>query len=307
MVQRLDAVGTGLWQTGGVALCTSTGNQSSPRTVSDGKGGAIVAWQDKRGGSPDIHAQLISATGCIIWKENGVVVCNAPCDQLSPRIAPDGAGGAFLPWEDIRSGDSDIYIQRITGEGKPAEPPVSKHSATLGKNGVTVKWTVSSDAELLRYSVWQSVGTREDYRTIMVSIEQKGNSFSFTDEIFLTGIAYTYRIEYRSGNRSYLLFTTEPVYIPPEKHPQVQSHPNPFNPSTTISYELPARGHVRLDIYDAAGRRIVRLVGAVQDEGVHRIVWDGRDSNGSQVASGIYFSRLIAGGSTVTRKMVLFR
>ena len=307
MAQRLDATGSELWQVGGVALCTLPGDQTLPYAAVDGSGGAIVAWQDERGDSPDIHAQRISATGGIVWKENGVVVCNAPGDQLSPSIAPDGVGGAFMPWEDMRSGESDIYIQRITGNGKPAEPPVSSHSATLGKNGVTVKWTVSSDAELLRFSVWRAVGTSENYRTIIVSIEQKGNSFSFTDEILLTGIAYTYRIEYRSGNRSYLLFTTEPVHIPPEKHPQVQSHPNPFNPSTTISYELPARGHVRLDIYDAAGRRIVRLVCAVQDEGLHRIVWDGRDSNGSQVASGIYFSRLAAGGSTVTRKMVLVR
>lgn len=307
MAQRIDASGTELWQAGGIPLCTLPGDQTIPYAAVDGAGGAIVAWQDERGDNPDIHAQRISSTGGIVWKENGVVVCNAPGDQLSPRIAPDGAGGAFMPWEDMRSGESDIYIQRITGNGKPAEPPASNHSATLGKNGVTVKWTVSSDADLLRYSVWRSVGTRENYRTIMVSIEQKGSSFSFTDEIFLTGIAYTYRIEYRSGNRSYLLFTTEPVHIPPEKHPQVQSHPNPFNPSTTISYELPARDHVRLDIYDVAGRRIVRLIDAFQEEGLHRIVWDGRDSNGSQVASGIYFSRLTAGGSTVTRKMVLVR
>ncbi len=307
MAQRIDASGTELWQAGGIPLCTLPGDQTIPYAAFDGVGGAIVAWQNERGDNSDIHAQRISATGGVVWKENGVVVCNAPCDQLSPRIAPDGVGGAFMPWEDMRSGESDIYIQRITGNGKPAEPPVSIHSATLGKNGVTVKWTVSSDAELLRYSVWRSEGTRENYRTIMVSIERKGNSFSFTDEAFLAGIAYTYRIEYRSGNRSYLLFTTEPVCVPAEKHPKVQSHPNPFNPSTTISYELPARGHVRLDIYDAAGRRIVRLVGAVQDEGLHRIVWDGRDSNGSQVASGIYFSRLTAGGSSVTRKMVLVR
>ena len=307
MAQRLDATGTELWHAGGIPLCTSPGDQTIPYTAVDGAGGAIVTWQDERGESPDIHAQRISASGGIIWDENGVVVCNAPGEQLSPKIAPDGVGGAFMPWEDIRSGETDIYVQRLTGSGRPAEPPISNYSATLGDDGITVKWTVSSDAELLRYSIWRAEGSSEDYQTIMVSIEQRNNSFSFTDETFRNGIAYTYRIEYRSGNRSYLLFTTKPVHVPPEKHPQVQSHPNPFNPSTTISYELPARSHVRLDIYDAAGRRIARLVDAVHEEGQYRIVWNGRDSNGLQVASGIYFSRLSARGSTVTTKMVLVR
>ncbi len=307
MAQRIDASGAGLWQTGGVPLCTSPGNQTIPYAAVDGAAGAIVAWQDERGDGPDIHAQRISASGGIAWIENGVAVCNAPGEQLSPRITPDGVGGAIIPWEDVRSGEIDIYAQRITGSGRPAELPVSNYSATLGRDGITVKWTVSSDAELLRFSVWRSEGAGDDYHRIMASIEQRGDSFSFTDEAFIAGITYTYMIEYRSGNRSYILFTTEPVHVPAEKHPQVQSHPNPFNPSTTISFELPARGHVTLDIYDAAGRRIVGLVDAVQDEGLHRIVWDGRDSSGSQVASGIYFSRLTAGGSTVTRKMVLVR
>jgi hypothetical protein len=308
MAQRIDASGTELWQAGGVPLCTSPGDQTIPYAAVDRAGGAIVTWQDESGDSPDIRAQRISASGGIVWEENGVVVCNAPGAQLSPRIAPDGVGGAFMSWEDLRSGETDIYAQRITGSGRPAEPPVAIYSATLGKNGITVKWTVSSDVELLRFYVGRSAGPGENYRMILVSIEQKGNSFSFTDETFSSGIVYTYRIGYRSGSRSYILFTTEPVSVPAEKHPQAQSHhPNPFNPSTTISYELSARSRVRLDIFDAAGRRIKRLVDAVQDEGIHRIIWNGRDSNGSQVASGIYFSRLTTDGSTVTRKMVLVR
>jgi hypothetical protein len=307
MAQRIDASGTATWQAGGVPLCTSPGDQTVPYTAIDGADGAIVAWQDERGDSPDIHAQRISAEGQIVWEENGVTVCNAPGNQLSPRIAPDGVGGAFMPWEDARAGETDIYVQRITRSGRPAEPPLSDYSATIDRDGITIKWTVSSDADLFRYAVWRSEGASESYHRIMVSIEQRGNSFSFTDQSFNAGSAYTYRIEYRSGTLSYTLFTTEAVQVPAEKHPRVQSHPNPFNPSTTISYELRSRGHVTLAIFDAAGRRIVQLVDAVQDEGPHRVLWDGRDSRGSQVASGIYFSRLEADGTTVTGKMVLAR
>jgi hypothetical protein len=307
MAQRLDASGSEIWQAGGVALCASTGNQSSPFAVADGEGGAIVSWQDDRGSDSDIHAQRISASGSALWIQDGAVVCNAPGDQLAPKIAPDGAGGAFIPWEDRRSGESDIYIQRINAMGSPIQTPVAEYSAFLDNGGITVKWTISEEGEMLRYSVWRSEGRQGIYKSKLVSTVQKGRSFAFTDDTCIPGLTYTYRIEYRSGNRSYSLFTTEPIHIPAEKRPHVQSHPNPFNPSTTISYELPARGRVNLDIYDAAGRRIVRLVDAVQDEGLHRVVWDGRDSNGSEVASGIYFSRLVTVSETVTQKMVLIR
>ena len=76
---------------------------------------------------------------------------------------------------------------------------------------------------------------------------------------------------------------------------------------STVLLDIGMEPHVTLAIYDAAGRRIVQLVDAVQEEGLHRITWDGRDSRGAQVASGIYFSRLVADGTTVTGKMVLAR
>jgi hypothetical protein len=81
--------------------------------------------------------------------------------------------------------------------------------------------------------------------------------------------------------------------------------PNPFNPSTSIAFELAATGPVVLDVVDVSGRRVTTLVDGVRDAGLHRVRWDGRDAAGRAVASGTYLLRLRADGTTITRKATL--
>lgn len=86
-----------------------------------------------------------------------------------------------------------------------------------------------------------------------------------------------------------------------------QNSPNPFNPSTTISYELPARAPVSLKIYDITGRLVRTLVQEEQPANRNTVSWDATDNSGRNVASGIYFYRLRAGDLVQTRRMVLLR
>ncbi len=81
--------------------------------------------------------------------------------------------------------------------------------------------------------------------------------------------------------------------------------PNPFNPETTIRYRLSATGQVELAIYDLTGRRVRTLVAGLQAAGAHTVSWDGRDSQGRRMPSGVYFVRLIAGKQVQVRRMVL--
>jgi len=86
-----------------------------------------------------------------------------------------------------------------------------------------------------------------------------------------------------------------------------QNIPNPFNPSTTISFIVPQRSSVGLEVFDVQGKRIHTLVNQVLDEGVHSSSWDGVDDNGVSVASGVYYYRLTVAGRKETRKMVLLK
>jgi hypothetical protein len=116
--QRVNASGAVQWTTDGVALCTVTGNQQSPQITSDGAGGAIVTWYDFRSGSRyDIYAQRVNASGSVQWTANGVALCTATGWQYNPMIVSDGAGGAIVTWQDYRSGNNDIYAQRVNASG----------------------------------------------------------------------------------------------------------------------------------------------------------------------------------------------
>jgi|GEM_PF-1433347 len=105
------------WTENGVAICTAAYSQESLRLVSDGSGGAIITWQDNRSGNWDIYAQRIDSSGAVQWTDNGVAICTAAYSQESPRLVSDGSGGTIITWQDTRSGNWDIYAQRIDSSG----------------------------------------------------------------------------------------------------------------------------------------------------------------------------------------------
>ncbi|MGD8395589.1 MAG: FlgD immunoglobulin-like domain containing protein [Candidatus Eiseniibacteriota bacterium] len=86
-----------------------------------------------------------------------------------------------------------------------------------------------------------------------------------------------------------------------------QNRPNPFNPSTSIAFELAAAGPTRLEIFDIAGRQVRALVDGQLPAGAHRVTWDGTDQGGRRVASGVYVYRLETAGTTVARRMIVLK
>ena len=85
----------------------------------------------------------------------------------------------------------------------------------------------------------------------------------------------------------------------------VQNHPNPFNPTTTIAFELPSDARVRLDVFDPAGRHVKSLANTEYSAGQHELQWSGRDDAGQSVASGVYIYRLQSGDTVLSQRMVL--
>jgi len=87
----------------------------------------------------------------------------------------------------------------------------------------------------------------------------------------------------------------------------LQNHPNPFTPSTTIEYELPAQADVRVRVFDVRGALVKELLHEAQGGGRHRVVWDGTDANLMPVASGMYVNAVECGGQTRIQRMILVR
>ena len=86
-----------------------------------------------------------------------------------------------------------------------------------------------------------------------------------------------------------------------------QNHPNPFNPTTTISFAVPKAGELSLKVYNLRGQLVATLHDEAIAAGRHQIVWDGKDRQGEQVASGVYVYRLEADGFVATKKLTLMK
>lgn len=117
--QRIDGDGYRLWTNDGVLVSGANGDQVDPSLVSDGAGGAFIAWTDFRSGATsDVYAQHVSDAGVPMLAPNGIVVAAAALDQDTPVLATDGANGAFLVWNDFRNGaNSDLYMAHLTAGG----------------------------------------------------------------------------------------------------------------------------------------------------------------------------------------------
>ena len=103
-----------------------------------------------------------------------------------------------------------------------------------------------------------------------------------------------------------LFYDPDRVVIPTDFFLE-QNFPNPFNPSTTIRYEVPNRTPVSIRVYNLLGQQIRTLYEGIKDAGRYEVRWDGRDMSGKPVASGLYLYRLEAGSFVRTKKMLLIK
>jgi len=103
------------------------------------------------------------------------------------------------------------------------------------------------------------------------------------------------------------LGTSIAVPVPEAGRFTVQNHPNPFNPATRISYELPRRGHLILKVFSLRGELVKVLLDEFRPAGPGQVIWDGTDASGREVASGIYFCEVQAAGQTRIQKMALVK
>jgi hypothetical protein len=121
--QRVDSGGNFVWQSQGVPVCSLSGSNSTyPAMIPDGKGGAIVAWEDDRGGLgyTRVFTQRLDSLGNRIWGENGTLVCNQMSGYVD--LCTDGHGGAIIAYVDGRNipvTSDDIYAQRMDSAGNP--------------------------------------------------------------------------------------------------------------------------------------------------------------------------------------------
>jgi hypothetical protein len=277
-VQRINSSGAVQWGACGVAVCTNANEaRVSPALVSDGAGGAIVAWRDNRGGttSPDIYAQRLDSSGASLWTACGVALCTAVGLQVDPTIVADGAGGAIVTWLDSRTGNDDIYAQRTDAAGM-------------------VQWNGNGVALCADAGRQFSPRITSNEAGAAIVAWQDERSGQFTDDI------YAQRV-HASG-------TTDVGDTPTITALTVsQNHPNPFRGTTDLRIRLAADSEISIEMFDVTGRRVRTQSFAQQEAGWRTISFDGRSDSGRPLSSGVYLYRVTANGTTLTNKMVISR
>ena len=160
--QRVNASGIAQWSDNGTAICTAADDQYSLRLISDGAGGAIIAWADYRSTTDDdIYAQRVDSNGNTLWTDNGTVISNVANDQWRLQLISDGAGGVIIVWEDWRLHPSDpsygdLYAQRVNSSG----------GTLWSDNGTVISNAANNqgDAELISDGAGGAIIVYEDER-----------------------------------------------------------------------------------------------------------------------------------------------
>lgn len=183
---------------------------------------------------------------------------------------------------------------------------LTSFTASIDRNASTLNWSTVSEENNSGFDIerksgtgsWSKIGFVEGHGTVNTP-----SSYIYTDRNLVSG-KYNYRLKQIdfNGNYKYYELSNEVIIGTPTKYALSQNFPNPFNPSTTISYEIPASNFVSLKIYDMMGKEVANLVNATQEAGFYTVKFDA-----SKLASGVYFYKLQANDFTATKKLMLMK
>ena len=186
---------------------------------------------------------------------------------------------------------------------------LTSFNATWIENRVELSWITASELNNYGFEIQQKFGDKDSWEKIGF-IEGHGtttqmNYYSFNDSP-KSGGKHSYRLKQIDLNGKFKYSSTREVNVP-TKFALYQNKPNPFNPETTIGFELSINTQVTLEIYNMLGQKIVTLINERRPAGFQQIIWNGKDDFGHSVGSGVYFYRIKAGNFEATRKLVLLR
>ena len=170
--QRVDSNGNPVWKENGIPICMHDASQSTPAIVSDLNGGAIIVWGDTRNGSQDSYAQHINAEGDKLWEQDGVSICVEPNLQDDFTAISDGKGGVIIVWEDWRSGNQDIYAQKLSADGTVAWE--QNGIAVFKGDGDQYDPAIIRDGDGGAFIVWWDIST-PDWNIFAQRIDSKGD------------------------------------------------------------------------------------------------------------------------------------
>ena len=239
---------------------------------------------------------IVINTGASIVVPSGADICAETHGKITGNISGEGT----------QCGNSELPVE------------LTSFTANVRENIVMLEWLTATEVNNYGFEIEKQTGSKQSVLgnwEMIGFIEGHGNSnspkqYSFTDKNLIGGSLFKYRLKQIDNDGSYEYSDEIEVEIIPTEFALYQNYPNPFNPSTKIRYQLPQESEVIIKIYDILGSEVITLLNEKKEPGVYEV-----EFNASQLSSGTYIYRLVAGGPSTssgqsfveTKKMILLR
>jgi hypothetical protein len=327
----------------GADLATTTGVSAKiggKPTASGGTGTLIINWSPPTGLSSTTAANptatpsstttytvtVTDANNCVGTDQVTVRVANLVNSQIKAVIGPTNLYDPIL--NQVRA---DIGIKNISGQPiygpltavfktlTPGPPTITIGNADGGGEGLGCYYDYSnslggdnilSPGETTGYKLWifqenvrpavnfkffaDVIGDLDGVPKVADNNQEQPLAFSFEVQ---KGAVADHSVSTLAGNGSEI----------PVIYALHQNHPNPFNPSTTIQFDLPKAGEVTLKIYNSVGQLVRTLARGEYASGKHEVMWDATNDRGEAVGSGVYLAVFKAGEAKQVRRLVLMK
>jgi hypothetical protein len=250
---------------------------------------SVHQWSQRFGGGPGAISDLGFAVA--VDASGNVIVTGRFADTVN-------FGGGDL----VSMGGFDIFVVKF--DDISVAVAISSFDARVFDGGVALRSSFSSNLRVLGVNVYRA----EDSGRLLLlkNVPHTGEEFYYEDRNVESGRTYQYRIGVVDGDGEFLsqIATVKTQSYATDLLPNA---PNPFNPETTIRFTLEQAAHVTLSVYDAKGRQVTTLIDDMRVAGPHEVQWNGTDDSGATVSSGVYFYRMRAGKTNLSRRMVLLK
>ncbi|MBZ0200559.1 MAG: T9SS type A sorting domain-containing protein [Ignavibacteriaceae bacterium] len=308
-IQKYDTKGKNLWKEGGLPVLTQKGNQFGQKLLSDGYGGAIIAWIDRRveNARGNLYGQRINNKGEKVWDADGLPIASFSNSEKSYlSLVSDTKGGVLVVFREIRGNKPAIYAQKIFNTGTYISQILGFKTELVG-DSVKILWysanvTRNSYYEIERSAssdtgstAWSTIGT------IRPDESKNADVYQFYDKPDTTGTIY-YRVVQRDANGNLQPSDVARITVLGNSNQVVvgQNTPNPFNKETVIKFFLPRASTVNVEFFNNHVEKVYEIKNADYPAGENEITF-----SADGLTPGIYFYRFKSGDYVEVKKMVV--
>ncbi len=309
------SAGNGLWR------YVRTSTPTPPEIVSYGPAlvlpencadGCVVSFDVSVSGAVDPNVAVISLDRQLGdgWIQEDVLYAPIPAPELTLTCEFDehftDGEHVFRAAVRCKDGSKAVSDPVIVTADRGVPLAISAFESAYANGRVILQWEVLGGLLLEGFNIYRSSDENSGFQRLNEALIPRESADEYIDRDVEPGETYWYRLGAVCIDGEWFSQTTS-VSIPSMPLALFQNRPNPFNPSTAISFCLPKTEKATLSIYDVQGGLVRTLVDDMVGEGHQERIWDGKDVGGNPVGSGVYFYRLTAGDKTLTKKMVLLK